>query len=227
MKKNKGIIWGIVLIIVALLLGAKELNILDFNIFFDGWWTLFIIIPCTIGLLTDHDKTGNLIGLLVGVFLLLGCQKVLDFDLIWKLLVPIIILIIGLSLVFKGLLNRHVNEEFIKLNKKLGEEGDIVAVFSGQELNLENEEFKGRNITAIFGGVDLDLRNSKIKEDAVINATAIFGGIDIYAPDDVNIVIKSNSIFGGAENEKKASSKEKKYTIYLNAVCIFGGIDIK
>ncbi len=29
---------------------------------FDGWWTLFIIVPCAIGLITDRDKTGSIIG---------------------------------------------------------------------------------------------------------------------------------------------------------------------
>ena len=170
---------------------------------------------------------GSIIGLVIGILLLLGCQNIIDFSLIWKLIVPIIIFVIGLSLIFKNIFSKKISKEFKKLNKKLGDEADTVAIFSGQELNLEGNDFKGKNLCAIFGGIDLDLRNAKIKEDVVINATAIFGGIDIYVSDDVNVVIKSNSFFGGAENAKKATNKEKKHTIYLNAMCIFGGIDIK
>ena len=59
-------IWGIILVIVGLILGLHAVGVLEnVNIFFDGWWTLFIIIPCTVGLFTDHDKTGNIIGLVV------------------------------------------------------------------------------------------------------------------------------------------------------------------
>ena len=70
------------------------------------------------------------------------------------------------------------------------------------------------------------MREAKIKEDVVINTSAIFGGIDIIVADDVNIKIKSNSIFGGVNNKKK-NNTDKKYTIYVNASCLFGGVDIK
>ncbi len=31
----------------------------------------------------------------------------------------------------------------------------------------------------------------------------MFGGIEIYVPDDVNVKIKSSSIFGGVSEKKK------------------------
>ncbi|MEE1115844.1 MAG: hypothetical protein UH851_03185, partial [Clostridia bacterium] len=34
-------------------------NITDIDVFFDGWWTLFIIIPCAIGLFTEREKIGG------------------------------------------------------------------------------------------------------------------------------------------------------------------------
>ena len=89
MKKAKSILWGLVLAAVGVLLGLRALDIVDFSIFFDGWWTLFLIVPCAIGLVTDRDKTGNLVGLAIGVFLLLACQDVVGFDKLWKLLVPL------------------------------------------------------------------------------------------------------------------------------------------
>ena len=71
MKKFGNILWGIVLIIIGLIIGGNALGIVNINIFFDGWWTLFIIIPCFIGLFKDDENTGSLIGILVGVALLL------------------------------------------------------------------------------------------------------------------------------------------------------------
>ena len=85
MKKIGNILWGVVLIIIGLIIGGNALGITHINIFFNGWWTLFIIIPCFIGLFRENEKTGSLIGLLIGVILLLGCQNLLDFDLILKL----------------------------------------------------------------------------------------------------------------------------------------------
>ena len=91
MKSFGNVLWGIVLIVVGLIIGGNALGITNINIFFDGWWTLVIIVPCFIGLFTNKDKTGNIIGLLVGVILLLGMQNIIDFNLIWKLLLPSII----------------------------------------------------------------------------------------------------------------------------------------
>ena len=45
MKTTKSIIWGLALVAFGIILGLKSLKIIDFDIFFDGWWTLFIIIP--------------------------------------------------------------------------------------------------------------------------------------------------------------------------------------
>ena len=113
---NKNILWGIVLVIIGVIVGLNALNITNINIFFNGWWTLFIIIPSLIGLLKEKDKTGNIIGLIIGVVLLLGVQNIIDFDLIWKLILPVIIIIVGLSLIFGNNLNKKINNEIKSIN---------------------------------------------------------------------------------------------------------------
>lgn len=226
MNNIKNILWGIILVIIGVIIGLNTIGITDIDIFFDGWWTLVIIVPCFIGLFTNKDKTGNIIGLLVGVILLLGMQNIIDFNLIWKLLLPSIIVIIGLSLIFKNTFNSKINNEIKKLNNKNTKDNEYCATFSGQRIDFPNEEFKGATLNSVFGSITCDLREAKIKEDVVINASSVFGGIDIIVPDDVNIKIKSNSIFGGVNNKKK-NNEEKKYTIYVNASCLFGGVDIK
>ena len=226
MNNIKNILWGIILVIIGVIIGLNTIGITDIDIFFDGWWTLVIIVPCFIGLFTNKDKTGNIIGLLVGVILLLGMQNIIDFNLIWKLLLPSIIVIIGLSLIFKNTFNSKIINEIKKLNNKNTKDNEYCATFSGQRIDFPNEEFKGATLNSVFGSITCDLREAKIKEDVVINASSVFGGIDIIVPDDVNIKIKSNSIFGGVNNKKK-NNEDKKYTIYVNASCLFGGVDIK
>ena len=66
MNNMKSILWGVVLVLLGVLVGTNSLGITNIDIFFDGWWSLFIIIPCFIGLFSNEDKTGNIIGLLVG-----------------------------------------------------------------------------------------------------------------------------------------------------------------
>ena len=227
MKKVSGIIWGLVLIAIGVIIAGNSLNIFNVDLFFDGWWTLFIIIPCSIGFLTDKEKTGPLIGIVVGVLLLLSCQNIIDFDVFWKLLVPIIIIIVGISILFRTIFNRSFKEDIEKLNKKIDKDGCISAVFSEQKVNLDDQDFKGVGLTAVFGGIVLDLRKAKIKEDVIINTTSIFGGVEILTSDDVNVIVKSNSVFGGVDNDRNDNKKDKKSTVYINATCIFGGLDIK
>lgn len=71
MKKTSGILWGIALVAIGVILALNALGITDINIFFDGWWTLFFIIPCLIGLISERDKTCSIIFLCIGVIPLL------------------------------------------------------------------------------------------------------------------------------------------------------------
>ena len=61
MNNYSNVLWGFVLIIIGIVFGLNALDITDINIFFDGWWTLFIIIPCFIGLFKNEDKSSNII----------------------------------------------------------------------------------------------------------------------------------------------------------------------
>ena len=225
MIKISNILWGLVFIVAGVIFGLNALNITDINIFFDGWWTLFIIVPCFIGLFKDEDKSSNLIGLVIGICLLLGCINIIEFALIWKLMVPAILVMIGLSFIFKDTLNSKIKKEIKKLNKT--ETKEYCSCFSGQTIDFNNEEFKGCTISAIFGGVKCDLKNAIIKNDVVINATSIFGGITIYVPEGVNVKISATSIFGGVSDERKNKTKNNEYTIYINTTSMFGGIEIK
>ena len=227
MKKISNILWGIALISVGVIFALNAFGITDIELFFDGGWTLFIIVPCFIGIFSEREKTGNIIGLLIGVFLLLCCQDVLGFDILWKLAIPAIIVIIGLKLILGAVFGNKA----IKLLDRSKENGENVkngcASFSGQDLNFNGEVFDGAELTAAFGGLKCDLRNAIIEKDCAITATSIFGGIDIFVPDYVNVKINSNSIFGGVSDKNHHPAVQGAVTLYINATCMFGGVDIK
>ena len=227
MKKLGNVLWGIVLIAIGLIVGANALGITNINIFFDGWWTLIIIIPCFIGLFTEKEKTGNIIGILIGVALLLACRDIINFNVIWKLLFPTILVAIGISMIFKDTINKNINKEIKKLNEKKTKENEYCATFSGQDLKFDGEKFEGADMSAVFGGIKCDLTKAVIESDIVINASSIFGGIDIIVPDNVKVKVKSSSIFGGVSDKKRHSENAEAHTIYVNATCLFGGVDIK
>lgn len=217
MNSLRRILWGLVLIVVGLIIGLNSFDITNIDIFFDGWWTLFIIIPCFIGLFRDDDKIGSLIGLGVGIFLLLGVRNIIDFDLVIKLIIPFILVMLGLSVIFKREKEDKVPER--------DNEKEYMATFSSQDLNFANENFEGADMISVFGGIKCDLNKAKIKDKAVINATSIFGGINIDVPKDIKLVVEHHSIFGGVTNKHINEEKTNK-TLYIYAVCLFGGIEI-
>ena len=227
MKKMSKILWGIVLVVAGALLAITSLGIADINLFFDGWWTLFIIVPCTVGVITERDKTGNLIGLAVGVFLLLCAQDILTFDMLWKLLVPVVIVIVGVKMIIGGVFGSRTAEKFKEIKETGVSFKNGCAVFSAQDLVLDGEVFEGAELTAVFGGVKCDLRHAVIEKDCIIEGCAVFGGIDILVPEHVNVKINSNALFGGVSDKKHQNSKDNTVTLYLNATAMFGGIDVK
>lgn len=220
MKNCRNIILGIILIVVGVWFGLYSTGVVKVNLLFDGWWTLFIIIPSFLGLFDDNNRTGSLIGLIIGVLLLLSCQELLDFDLVLKLIVPAILVITGISFIFKGKI-KNKNME----NVKAVSGNNYSATFSGQNLDFSKEEFTGTKLDAVFGGIKCDLRNAIINDDVVIEASAIFGGITILVPKDVNVKVTSTSIFGGVDGKSKMDKPGK--IIYVNATCLFGGVEIK
>lgn len=227
MKKVNSILWGIVLVALGLVLALNAFGITDFDVFFDGWWTLFIIIPCIIGLITDREKMGSLIGICIGVFLLLCCQDIISFSMLWKLLIPVIIVIIGIKMIFGNIFV----DNGAKIVKQIEESGSELkngtATFSGLNMNFSGEVFEGAELNAIFGGVKCDLSEAVIEKDCVINASAIFGGITIYVPDTINVKIHSSSIFGGVSGKNNSNKENGLPTLYINATCAFGGVEIK
>lgn len=227
MKNFRNVLWGIALIVAGVIWGLNAIGIINVKLFFDGWWTLFIIVPCFLDLFKEEDKTGNIIGIIIGVALLLASQNVIEFEFVWKMIVPVILVLIGISMILKDTFGNKINSEIEKVNKTQGNKDRCSAIFSGQNVKFDNQEFLGTNLTSAFGGLECDLRKAIITKDVVINANAIFGGIDIFVPSNVKVKIKSTPIFGGVSDETKTEANEDSHTVYINGLALFGGIEVK
>lgn len=227
MKRFGRILWGVILIALGTIFALNVLEITDINIFFKGWWTLLIIIPCFIGVFTDETKTGNLVGLVIGVILLLCAREIIDFVTIYRLILPVALIIGGIAIICRETVNTKINKKIKELRKNKDKLNDYEAVFGGQNVKFPHKQFRGANATGIFGGVKLDLRDAIIDEDTVITTSAVFGGIDIFVPENVNVEVKSTAIFGGINNKTPRIEGEGIYTIYVKGFAMFGGVEIK
>lgn len=224
MNKVSRKLWGIVLIILGVIFLLNALDITNINIFFNGWWTLLIIIPSLINLFNPNKegKFSSLIWLIVGIVLLLLMQGILNMELVIKLFIPVVFLVSGIYLIFGNVIKNELNTKIKSFNTEKKDE--YCSTFSNQNIVIE-EKFKQVNADAIFGGLTLDLHDCEIKDESLIKASAIFGELTIIVPKDVVVKVKSLPIFGGVSNNCRHNVGKK--VIYIDAVALFGSVDIK
>lgn len=225
-KSTLSIILGLIIILFGIFFGGQAIGYWEeYEVSFDGWWTLFIIIPCVISVFNSGLNMFNSIGTGVGVLLLLSEQYILKDDIGYKLIVPYVLIVFGLSLIFRKSI-RIKNE--ITNGIFAGSKGEnYFAVFGGNTPQFNGVDFRGANAYAVFGGVELKLQNAIIRRDCVINAYSIFGGTDIVLPKNVRVIVNSTPIFGGVENSFISEAADNAPTVLIRALSVFGGTDIK
>lgn len=227
-NKIADIILGIIFVTAGVLIAGNLLWGWNFTLFFNGWWTLFIIVPCFISFIKNGFNFGGLFGVGIGVIFFLACNDMfgIKWENFWQILVPFVLVMIGLSIIFRGSINaRHFQEQ-----KSVTVDGEIpnyTAVFCGNGCKVQGERFNGATASAVFGGIELNLRDAIIDKDVIINCSVIFGGADIFLPPNVKAKVSTTPIFGGADNTFTGSTAEDAPTVFINATAIFGGVDIK
>ncbi|PKM73892.1 MAG: hypothetical protein CVU91_02265 [Firmicutes bacterium HGW-Firmicutes-16] len=225
-KSTVSIILGVLVIALGVFFGGQALGFWEqYKVSFDGWWTMFIIVPCVISIINSGFNLFNTIGAGIGVLLLLAAQDVLHNDLGYKLMIPYVLVVFGLSIMFRRPIRfrKESNNGIFAGNQ--GE--NYFAVFGGNTPQFDGIDFRGANAYAIFGGIDLKLQNAIIRRDCVINSYSVFGGTDIILPKNVKVLVDSTPIFGGVDNRFVNNAGENAPTVLIRAVSIFGGTDIK
>ncbi len=246
MEKNYSkLLWGLVVLAVGVIFTGNVLELWYIDVFFPGWWTMFMIIPGLVLILRDGFNVGSVILLVIGVILLCDSWDIFDTRLVWRLIIPIGIIAIGISLIFSFFKGENTKEKVTveytegnyeannghKYSKNLKYDNDEYAnystVFGSSEFKNSSQNLKYVKIEGVFGGVVVDLRDAKFNEDVTLEINTVFAGIDIYVPDDVRIItVSSTPIFGGF-SFRKNKEIENIPKVKVKYVAIFGGIEIK
>lgn len=229
MKKNNigPVIVGLLFVVIGIGFVGNVLGIWEFTIFFKGWWTLFIILPCIVGLVNHGFNMSNFVGLIVGLFLLIMQQTGLQT--LRNLMVPVILIGIGLMIIFKtkSFMNKRVIDSNVTGSFYIPA---YTAVFTSKTVVITGGEiFKGASATSVFGGIELDLRNAIIQDDIIIDVDTVFAGMDIRLP--YNVIVRSNvsNVFAGVDIKYKnnESTDTRLPVVTLTGSCVFGGITVK
>lgn len=214
---------GIIIIIIGLIYLLNTLNIgidIDFDIV---WPLILIVLSIYYGIKNRKIEISNIILLFIGAWFLLENSHMMS-NAIEELFWPILLILTGISIiVYKINFNKKIASK-VEHDGRLNYSG----IFGGIEETVRNNNFKGAVVNAIFGGVELDLSEVVVTEkEIVIETTSIFGGIDLKMPKGYNIIVNSFVIFGGNENKYNELYDDKKNTIHINCISIFGGTEIK
>lgn len=221
-KRISNTLWGLLFIAVGIGVVGNIAGIWTFRIFFDGWWTLFFLVPALLGIIEKGFRVGNTVCLVVGATLFAACRGIISWDMISVLFLPVIFICIGLVLVLRNLFHIGTRRVHVDKEKRMNES----IVFSAKKIVVEHE-FYGMDYDAVFGGAVLDLRNASITENVSIDALAVFGGVDILLPEGLRVVVSDTSLFGGCNNQYRSVRGDDIPTVYINATALFGGVEVR
>lgn len=213
-------VFGIVVVIIGLLflMSSLDLGINGWDIFSKYWPIILIIIGVFNVVGHNGLRLSGIILILVGGLFLAESTGIFGFN-TWGIIVPAMIIVVGVWLLFPRAQNRIISRHFIRQT----------ALFSGASIACDSEEFKGAELFAAFGGIDLDLRAARVGADkpAKIDVFVAFGGIDVVVPEGYKVIVTGIPLFGGWSNKTTRTNKEGEADIIINALILFGGMDVK
>lgn len=235
MKKDySSLIWGLIFVVLGIIFGGNALNIWDIDIFFPGWWTLFLIIPGLISMVRYGFNWGSGILVIIGLVLLFDELDIIDDGAIWKLIFPLVLVAVGIYIIasfFRGGTKKNIEADEYSKSKSYKYDSTqyprYTAILGGGDYKNNTEDLKGIVAEAILGGLSIDLRDAKITEDIVLELTAVLGGIDIFIPDNVRVeIISGVPVLGGFEHKinRNAISGPK---VRIKYTAVLGGIEVK
>ena len=218
MKKKlvSRIFLGVLILALGTILCGNAMGIWDVDVFFPGWWTLFIIIPCLYFIVVDGPDFGNVIGLVVGVVLLLSKISIFKGYISWRIILPIIIIIIGIKVIVSAVGDTHRTYDGYNYSKK--------SSFCDDKVDFGGQTFTGGPYKNSFGKLIIDLSGAVIAQSMPFTVDCSFGETDIILPKGVSLNIKSNVAFGDVKNMYPTSQAGIPLDIVIN--CSFGTVKV-
>ncbi|MEC5163171.1 MULTISPECIES: LiaI-LiaF-like domain-containing protein [unclassified Janthinobacterium] len=242
------ILLGVAVILLGFLFLLDNLGFINFRFTFHFWPTI-LIVAGVLKIAQSHTTSGYAVGGAMLLFgLLLTLKRLGLLFLSWNTVWPLLIIVLGVSLVYKSLGGRRATGAAqVAPDDKLAEAeaeaqaetvidgaagGDsdslinVAAILGGYHRRITTPNFRGGEITAIMGGCSLDLRQCSIQGEAVLTVFALCGGITIKVPPDWSVVLQGTPILGGFE-EKTAAPPDRSKRLLVKGAAIMGGLEVR
>lgn len=229
MKRNIApLLFGVVFILAGLGYVGGVLFDWNFTIFFDGWWTLFLIVPAFISILSNGPKAANFAILLIGGLLLLHAQGVIPDGKFGMIIGASVVLFIGIALVVRFI--RGPKQQTIppqstytySTNNPMGGTTTINVDPSGVNYQTDSSNHTSANTT--YTANTSSNKNYASDTTSQPNYNAILSGVDARNTSTDFQGAKIAAILGGVDLDLRDAVVTHDITIYATAV--MGGIDI-
>ncbi|MDR0883639.1 MAG: cell wall-active antibiotics response protein [Oscillospiraceae bacterium] len=245
-KKITLILFGVALLAGSVLYFGDAMG--WYNVSFNGWWAMFLIVPALTDMIARKVQLWNVIVLGVGAWLFLQEQEWewLTGQLVDALAVALIIAALGVWLIAKALEKKpplitepyaaeplpdgsipppspgdNVRQHNPKVDAR--PRANYTALLSSEEYRNVCPELQNVQMSGIFGAVDADLTVAGIVHGAIVNVTSVFGGATLRLPQNVNVQMEGNAFLGSAENRLIAGFDPNRPTVIVKYFVLFGG----
>ena len=240
---------GLIIVVVGIGIILKAAGI-EFSLFFEGWWTLPIIIVAVVSMGSGGIGPGNFALLLIGAWLLANQRDWLPQWFNSAYIIGAAVIGFGLLFIFNPRKDEdgpespdRSHEAYQRetprqardqsgykgsnsAHKDMDSHPSYTAIFSGQDIRNSTDNLDGSTLFALFGGLSVDFRDARIDHDILIDASAVFGGIDLMFPSNVRVVTKATPLFGGVDNKTRPPRSVDAPTVTVRCLAAFGGVDI-
>ncbi len=204
-NKRTNIFLGLVFLLIGVFSLLGSLNIVSFNIFFPGWWTLFIIIPSIICMLEEKINFANVFSLTLGIILLLSVNNIISFSLVIKIIIPVFLIIFGMYIILLASLKNAKSY-----------------VFSTKSFEIEENS----EINTLFSTVHLKFNKLKGKENS-INIHSVFSEVILYVPKGTRVIVEGSKVFSDVIDHREEKEENYTSTLYLKMNNLFSDIVIR
>ncbi len=238
-SKIRGFIFGFFLLSAGVVLILGNTGFIDKNLFdyIFSWQSLLIVfgIITLSGGIRDH-WFGSMIMITIGSLFLL--DEIYEFqtgvaNMIW----PAILIIIGIGVMVKIFLPKRIitgsKDDYKGTFKEEISSDDYInvsRVFSGANIFIKSENFKGGKASFVFGGGEFDLRGAKLAEGInILKIECVFGGVKIILPDNWDVSLETSGVFGGFSDERRHMQIEnidRTRKLIIKGEAVFGGGEI-
>ena len=206
------------------------------NVFVDGWWVIFIIIPLLYGVVNDFFSknvlgiinsvifSGDLIFLFVAVFVLRW-----SWGKAAAIFGAVLLINIALRIIFSPFVHKKKKDKTCCQAEWTSCDGDgeDEVKFGAKDFSYAGREFTGTELNVAFGASKLDLSTAEIVNDAEIKLEVAFGGVEIILPAGVSAENRCSSFCGGVNIRQGLEPVAGCPTVILTGKCSFGGVEVK